>query len=898
METVWWVLKQLDNKGLFYRGHYVVAYSPKLGAVLSNFEANQNYKDVQDPAITVSFQLEGEDAEILAWTTTPWTLVSNLALCVGPNIDYCKVRRVNDGKCFILAEARREAVFGKEATEVLATFKGTSLKGKKYQPLFSYFKDHANAFQILVDDYVTTTDGTGIVHQAPAFGEDDYRICRAHNIEHVDPLNEEAVFTDKISDFKGQFIKDADKQIIRALKESGRLFKHDVLVHSYPHCERTEGPLIYRAIPAWYVRVEKMREKLVANNQKINWVPEHLRDGRMGKWLEQARDWAISRNRFWGTPIPVWICKNNEDHIHVVESVTELETKTGRKINDIHKHFIDDLTFKCTKCEGTMHRVPEVFDCWFESGSMPYAQHHYPFENKERMEKNFPADFIAEGLDQTRGWFYTLSILSEALFGKPAFKNVVVNGLVLAKDGKKMSKRLGNYTPPGALLDQLGSDSVRLYMLNSPILKAEPLRFADEGVRDTTRAVMLPYWNAFSFLSTYAAAEGWTPSQELQNGKLPSGLTKFDRWIVSRLQSLVAGVQTQMESYRLYAVVPEVLQFIDELTNCYIRLNRRRFWGMSGDQKNDTICAFSTLYYVLLQFTKVFAPFAPFVTERVFAGLTEGTNHAKNDSVHLQDMPTPDKTKIDLKLEKDMDLLLKVISLGRSIRAKEQIKTRQVLKSLTVVTTDPSDQEVVKTYSQIMRDELNVKEVEFSTDESTVVTLDIKPNLKILGKKLGKDLPKFRASLDAISKDATKSFALARELNEKGRTSVDGLELLAEEFLIERKPLAGTASASFGSITVQYDINLTDALIREGLAREIVNRVQNLRKDSGLNVSDRIRLTLTGSDLVRASAKEFGSYISSETLASSYSVVDSSISGATNFDLEGETLDLSLSKDG
>jgi isoleucyl-tRNA synthetase len=891
METVWWVLRQLHEKGLFYRGHYVVAYSPKLSAVLSNFEANQNYKDVQDPALTVKFKCLDEDSYFLAWTTTPWTLVSNLALAVGPELVYAKARFENE--TYIVAESRLKAVFGDKPYDVLDTFSGSALVGRRYRPLFPYYAQHANAFKVLSGDFVSTDEGTGIVHMAPAYGEDDFNACKEYDIELVDPLDEEARFTAKVPEYQGQFVKDADKNIIKDLKAQGAVYRHETIVHSYPHCERTEGPLIYRAIPSWYIRVESIKEKLVANNKKINWVPEHLRDGRMGKWLENARDWAISRNRFWGTPIPVWICERDDTHMEVLGSVAELEEKTGQQVNDLHKHFIDHLSFNCASCSGKMRRVPEVFDCWFESGSMPYAQMHYPFENKAALERRFPAHFIAEGLDQTRGWFYTLSIISAALFDQPAFKNVVVNGLVLAKDGKKMSKRLGNYTPPETLLDEFGADSVRLYMLSSPILKAEPLRFTDEGVRDTTRAVILPYWNAFAFLSTYAEAEGWKPRKELCEGGVPETEHPLDKWMISRLQSLVAGVHQQMESYRLYLVVPEVLAFIEELTNWYIRLSRRRFWNTEGNAV-ESIAAFETLYFVLLQFTKVFAPFAPFITERVYGGLVEGIR-PKVDSVHLAQMPMPDIDLIDQRLEAQMHLIRKVTDLGRSIRAKHQLKTRQVLASMTVVTANVDDSQTISEYDALLREELNVKSVIYSTELESVATIELKPNLKNLGKKLGSKLPAVRKELQEMSSDQKKALSVFGEVQSGHAVTIAGEKLEADDILIVQTPKSGTVSASESMITVVLETTMTLELISEGLAREVINRVQNLRKDRGLNVSDRILLTVSGDADTVSAIRTHQLYIQNETLAQDILYVNQDVASSahpemTQFDIEGRSL--------
>lgn len=879
MESVWWVFSELYKKNLVYRGHKVVPYSPRITAVLSNFEANQNYKDVQDPALTVKFKVKGENAFLLAWTTTPWTLVSNLALVVGPEIDYVKVKDVDSGEIYYLAEARLDHVYKGSAKkqekpyEVLEKLSAADLAGKKYEPLFPYFKSQTNAFQILTAEFVTVNDGTGIVHAAPAYGEDDYFVCQKADISIVDPLDEEANFTDQVPELKGLFVKDADKEIIQTLKKSGALLRHETLVHSYPFCERTDTPLIYRAIPAWYVAVEQFKDSLVANNQKIHWVPEHLKNGRMGKWLENARDWAISRNRFWGTPIPVWICDKNDEHRVSIDSIATLEKLTGAKVTNLHKQYIDPLTIECPTCQSKMHRISEVFDCWFESGSMPYSQLHYPFENKDKFEQAFPADFIAEGLDQTRGWFYTLAILSTAIFNKPAFKNVVVNGLVLAEDGRKMSKRWQNYTPPGELMNEFGADAVRLYMLNSAILRGEDLRFSNQGVRDTTRAVLLPLWNAYSFLSTYADADGWRPSLNLAKGEVPKVKGEMDRWLISRFQSLVASVHKEMEQYRLYNVVPVVLGFIEDLTNWYIRLSRRRFWGGAGKISDDSREAYETLYFTLLNFTKVLAPFAPFVAEEIYQGLTEGEKGVAN-SVHLTDMPVASEAHIDRPLEERMSLIRRVTELGRSLRAKHQIKTRQVLPGIMIITRHPEDKRYIDESKELIASELNVKEISFSADESNFVNLGLKPNLRSLGKRLGSRLKEVTQHFEGLKGSSEAIDKLLLELEQSGRYHFSDIELTEEDILIDRQPKDDRLIATDRGVTVLLDTTLTDELIKEGLAREVINRVQKLRKDSNLQITDRIKLELAASGELKEAITTHGSYISSEVLAKELVILD------------------------
>ena len=862
MESVWHVCKTLADKGLLYRGHKVVPYSPRITAVLSNFEANQNYKEIQDPAIVVKLRACDEDVYFLIWTTTPWTLVSNLALAVSPDMPLVKIRDCVRNEHYYLA-ASRLSVFYPQADDYVVEqqLRGQDLVGRKYQPLYEHAATTANAFQVLAGDFVSDDEGTGIVHMAPAFGEDDYRLCRAHGIDLFDPLDDEGRFVaGRVGDaLAGIYVKDADKKIIADLKQRGHIVRHDAIVHRYPFCERTDTPLIYRAVPAWYVAVEKFRDRLCAHNESINWVPAHLQHGRMGNWLQNAQDWAISRNRFWGTPLPIWSCaQENCAGMVVVGSRLELEQLTGESVDDLHKHIVDKLRIACPQCSTPMARVEEVLDCWFESGSMPCAQQHYPFTQKEQPRV---ADFIAEGLDQTRGWFYTLNVLAAALFDQPAFRNVVVNGTILDAQGKKMSKRHRNYTAPEHLINKYGSDSVRLYLLNSPLLRAEDLRFSDQGVVDTTRAILLPLWNAWSFLSTYADAEGWQPSAMLLEQAAKSDKA-LDNWIVSQLQTLLRQVHVHMESYRLNQAVPCLVGFIDLLTNWYIRLNRRRFW--EGGERIDQ-AAFSTLYYVLLNFCKLLAPFAPFISESIYRGLTAGMKDAPA-SVHMCIVPMGDKELQQPQLEEQLVLVRTVIELGRKLRAQCKIKTRQVLAALLVITTKESDASAIDAFAELIAAELNIKKINFSAEEDKYVELSIKPDLKKLGPRLGPRLRLLRERLAQVNRTQAELRVFWQEVV-AGNFSLDGEVLTVDDFLLERKPLDDTAAASAGEVTLLMDTSLTPELLAEGQAREVVNRLQKFRKECDLHVSDRIEVVLQVEGELAAAVRSWHAYICRETLS-------------------------------
>lgn len=855
MESVWWVFNQLWEKGLIFEGHRVMPYSWRISTPLSNFEAGLNYKEVQDPAVTVRLDA-GDNRFFLIWTTTPWTLPSNLAVAVNPELDYVEVKD-ESGAIYVLAKDRLGAYY-KEAPEVVREFKGKELVGQTYEPLFDFFADRKTqgAFKVLSAEYVTATDGTGIVHQAPAFGEDDFEVCKQAGIELVDPVDGEGNFTDLVPPYKGQNIKDADKAIVKDLKEKGALVRHDTLNHSYPFCWRSDTPLIYKAISTWFVKMEPLKGKLVENNKSTHWVPEHLRDGRFGNWLENARDWNISRNRFWGTPLPVWRCDAEGcDFMECIGSIQGLTEKSGTELADIHKHYVDDVTFDCKQCHGTMRRIPEVLDCWFESGSMPYGQNHYPFENKKYFENNFPADFIAEGVDQTRGWFYTLSVLSTALLDCAPFKNVIVNGLVLAEDGKKMSKRLKNYPDPSYILDTYGADALRAYLTTSPAAHAQDLRFSEVGVKEVIRSVLLPYWNAYSFFVTYATADGWEP-KDFDPRTLDKLEDELDRWVVSRLQSLVRVVDEKMEVYHLYEVVPEVIGFIDELTNWYIRLNRRRFW-QEGDSESKKQ-AYATLYYVLAHFSRVLAPILPFITEEIHQNLKLESDP---ESVHLCPFPEVNTSWVDRDLEKQMALVRDVVFLGRAGRSTSKIKNRQPLQEIKIITQDDGDKATVERYQELIRAELNVKEVSFSSDESQWVDYLAKPNSKILGPKLGK---KFKEVMKAIREMSPAEVAV---IETQGYLEVAGERLSPEEVLLERTPKKEGAIQTQGGITVWLDTALSDTLLAEGQAREMVNRIQRLRKEMDFNVTDRIRISYHSDDALHAVVQAHRDYITAETLA-------------------------------
>jgi isoleucyl-tRNA synthetase len=861
MESVWWVFKQLWDQGRVYRAHKIAPYSYKLSTPLSNLEASANYKDVQDPAITVRFRLklpleDVEEVDVLAWTTTPWTLPGNLALCVGPEIEYFLIRDTASNAHRLLAEKRLAAYYPKgEGYSVLAKYQGKELADLQYHPLLPYFQNHPNAFRILVDDYVTTDDGTGIVHIAPAYGEDDYRICRREKIELVDALDAECRFTADAPDLQGVLCKDADKAIIKRLKDEGKVARHDTIVHSYPFDDRTDTPLVYRAIDAWYVRVEDLRERMIENNSPVRWVPEAIGKNRFGNWLKDARDWNVSRNRFWGSCIPVWIAEDGSDMV-CIGSIKELEELSGQKVTDLHKHRIDPIEF--TKNGKRYRRTPEVLDCWFESGAMPYGQKHYPFENKERFEATFPADFIAEGLDQTRAWFYYLLVLSTALFDKTAFKNVIVNGMVLAEDGFKMSKTKKNYPEPTKVLEEFGADALRAYLIDSPVVRAEPQRFSERGLREIVRTVVLPYWNALSFLTTYAVVDGWDP--RTAKARPVGERHELDRYVLSTLESLVLDVNREMEAYRLYAVVPRLVDFIDLLTNWYVRLSRRRFW--KNDDPADKGDAYATLYEVLTTFAKVMAPFMPFLSEFVYQRTVLAVEPGAPGSVHFCDFPSTRSEHVDTALERRMAVVRTIVSLGRRLREEKKLKVRQPLATFTVVSRDAAVRQAALAGAALVGEQLNVKAVETSADEAAFCSIGVKPNFAVLKERAAPKLKDIGKALAGFG------FAEVSRLEAGETLEVAGERIGLGDVLLARTPVSGKAVATEGDVTVVLDTALTDELVDEGIARELNSVLQQARKTAGLDVSDRVRVDWDSGDasVVRA-VERHAKWLGEEVLA-------------------------------
>ncbi len=895
MESIWWVAKSLWDKGLIYEGKYILPYCPRCSTVLSTHELAQGYKDVQDQTVTVRFKItkapEGvKDPDMangktyfLAWTTTPWTLPSNLGLCMGPEVDYVKILDKESGDFYIFAEARLSAYYKSEdAYEIIYRHKGKEFLGAEYEPLFPYFarlkdakvcaeesnqKCEKGAFRMFNADYVSTEDGTGIVHIAPAFGEEDNKIFRGTGIPNVEPIDAECKFTKDVPEYQGVFVKDADKDIMKRLKEEGKLVKRDTVVHSYPHCWRCGSPLIYRGIGSWFVKVADHHEALLRANSQIKWQPAHIKEGRFGKWLAGSRDWAVSRNRYWGNPIPIWKCDDPDcKHTLCVGSREELKKLSGTYPEDLHKQYVDKITIPCPKCGKTMHRIPEVFDCWFESGSMPYAQQHYPFENKEYFESHFPANFISEGLDQTRGWFYTLTILASHLFDKPAFQNCIVNGLVLASDGRKMSKSLRNYTDPVEAINKFGADALRLFLIHSSVVKADDLRYSDEGVRDVLKSIIIPLWNSYSFFVTYANIDKVQPNGKAFENKLPSN--PLDAWLLSITQKLVKDVTEALDDYDLSAAIDPIVAFIDELNNWYIRRSRRRFWKSEND--SDKTEAYESLYIALKTLCQVAAPVTPFITEEMWLNLKTSDD---KESVHLTDYPVYNAAWRNEELEFKMGTVQKAVSMGHSLRNQFNLKNRQPLASVALVTRNPNEKTVLAEMQDTIAEELNVKKVEFHDREDELVEYKAKANFKVLGKELGPLMKKAAGIIAGLSSEQIQAILDGSKVT----IDVDGtsVDLIEEKVLVDRFEKDDPKVLNEGTLTVGLDSKVTDELKKEGYIRDLIRAIQNQRKENGYEVTDRIKLEISGDANLKSAYEMFSDFVAGETLAASIAWADS-----------------------
>ncbi|KAF7315526.1 hypothetical protein MIND_00067900 [Mycena indigotica] len=875
MESVWWAFSELFKKGLVYRGLRVLPYSMGLTTPVSNFEANMDFRDVNDPAVTVAFPLvDDPSTSLLAWTTTPWTLPSNLALCVHPDFTYIKIHDQEKDQNFIIHERLLTTLYKdpkKAKYKKLGQFVGVDMKGWRYVPLFEYFteKYEDRAFRVVVDTYVTDSDGTGIVHQAPAFGEDDYRIALANGIVRDDemppcPIDDAGRFTSEVPDFEGLNVKAADSPIQKVIKGKGRLIVQTMMMHSYPFCWRSKTPLIYRAVPGWFVRVATITDELVANNKETRWVPQFVGDNRFGNWLANARDWNISRNRYWGTPLPLWASDDFKELV-CVGSVEELERLSGVKgIKDLHRESIDHLTIPSSSGNGNLKRVDEVFDCWFESGSMPYAQLHYPFENKELFQNSFPAQFVCEGIDQTRGWFYTLLVLSTHLFGKAPWQNLIVTGLVLAADGKKMSKSARNYPDPTIILDKMGADATRMFLVNSPIVRGDNLRFREEGVREVISRVLLPWLNSFRFFLGQATLFKKTHGEDfVYNPHAPVPNNVMDRWVLARCQSLIQLVKEEMAAYRLYTIIPRLLDLVDELTNWYIRFNRKRLKGEEG--KEDTRVALNTLFEALFTLCRTMSSYTPFMTENLYQTLKTfiPQDPVAGDvrSIHFLPFPDVKAEYFDSDIERQVKRMQAIIDLSRNIRETNNLSLKTPLKELLVFNADEQYIRDVQPLQRYIESELNVRDVVFSSDEAASnIRYRAVADWTVLGRKLRKDINRVKKALPDVSSDAVKAFI------ETGKISVDGIELVTGDLTVQRYlDIPAGAQKQFATntdndVVVRLDIQIHPELMGEWLARELTNRVQKLRKKAGLQATDDVDVFFqfeggAGADLLSAIAE-------------------------------------------
>ena len=883
IESEWWALKEIWKKGLLYQGHKIVPYCPRCGTPLSSHEVAQGYKDVTERSAIVKFKAADEDAYFLAWTTTPWTLPSNLALCVNPNVTYVKLRVY--GKVYYLAEALVDSVFDGSwgEREELATMKGSELEYRKYEPLYPFVTQDVRdkAFFVTCDDYVTTEDGTGIVHMAPAFGEDDNRVCRKYNMPFVQFVNEKGEMTEE-TDWPGVFVKDADPLILDDLEKSGKLFKAPEFTHSYPHCWRCDTPLIYYARASWFIRMTAVRDELVANNKTVNWIPPSIGEGRFGNWIEHVQDWGISRNRYWGTPLNIWKCSCG--HEHAVGSIAELRELQPNCPADIelHRPYIDAITFPCPECGETMHRVPEVIDCWFDSGSMPFAQWHYPFENKEIFEKYFPADFISEAVDQTRGWFYSLIAISTLLFDKSPYRNVIVLGHVQDKDGQKMSKSKGNAVDPMDALGRHGADAIRWYFYenSAPWL---PNRFHDDAVQEGARKFMGTLWNTYAFYVLYANIDEFDPTKYTLDY---DQLSVMDRWVLSRLNTMVRTVDDCLGHYRVTEAAKALQSFVEELSNWYVRRCRSRFWAKGMEQ--DKVNAYLTLYTALVTTVKAAAPMVPFITESIYRNLVCSVDKNAPISVHLADFPTANEAWIDPALEDNMEVVLEVVTLGRAARNAANIKNRQPVGQMYV----KAAHELPDFFVKIIEDELNIKEVIFRDDMSDFLAYHVKPNFHVLGPKVGKQMGAVKKALEATDGAAVKD-ALAGDGSYTIHLPDGDVTVTAEDVEVTVSQRDGYNCQSYGGVTVALSTTLTEALIEEGFVREIISKVQTMRKECGLEVTDHIALDLSGNPRLVEIARRNEAFIREITLADSLSC-DAPMGTSKEWNINGEKLTLSI----
>ena len=883
IESEWWALKEIWKKGLLYQGHKIVPYCPRCGTPLSSHEVAQGYKDVTERSAIVTFKAADEDAYFLAWTTTPWTLPSNLALCVNPNVTYVKLRVY--GKVYYLAEALVDSVFDGSwgEREELAKMKGSELEYRKYEPLYPFATQDVRdkAFFVTCDDYVTTEDGTGIVHMAPAFGEDDNRVCRKYNMPFVQFVNEKGEMTEE-TDWPGVFVKDADPLILDDLEKSGKLFKAPEFTHSYPHCWRCDTPLIYYARASWFIRMTAVRDELVANNKTVNWIPPSIGEGRFGNWIEHVQDWGISRNRYWGTPLNIWKCSCG--HEHAVGSIAELRELQPDCPADIelHRPYIDAITFPCPECGETMHRVPEVIDCWFDSGSMPFAQWHYPFENKEIFEKYFPADFISEAVDQTRGWFYSLIAISTLLFNKSPYRNVIVLGHVQDKDGQKMSKSKGNAVDPMDALGRHGADAIRWYFYenSAPWL---PNRFHDDAVQEGARKFMGTLWNTYAFYVLYANIDEFDPTKYTLDY---DQLSVMDRWVLSRLNTMVRTVDDCLGHYRVTEAAKALQSFVEELSNWYVRRCRSRFWAKGMEQ--DKVNAYLTLYTALVTTVKAAAPMVPFITESIYRNLVCSVDKNAPISVHLADFPTANEAWIDPALEDNMEVVLEVVTLGRAARNAANIKNRQPVGQMYV----KAAHELPDFFVKIIEDELNIKEVIFRDDMSDFLAYHVKPNFHVLGPKVGKQMGAVKKALEASDGAAVKD-ALAGDGSYTLHLPDGDVTVTTEDVEVTVSQRDGYNCQSYGGVTVALSTTLTEALIEEGFVREIISKVQTMRKECGLEVTDHIALDLSGNPRLVEIARRNEAFIREITLADSLSC-DAPMGTSKEWNINGEKLTLSI----